>query len=589
MAASAIPSPVAATDAMPSSPSATNPFRRVGSPTESAPTVSAAAPAPEVHHIADDLAGLDFGNGLSGSGPAATSMAPVPAPTTSGISAPTAASVDHRSTTVAQGTFDPPAGPPPALSPFTGVNGSGASAAAVTSEGSSSRSAGRNLLDDQDAQAISAADQADTDARHILASQTANDEAMARRLLEQQKLERRLGHGSNGVARGTNNPDEEAQWNLKDIYWRGVERKIITQNANGPCSLIALCNVLLLRGELIITPADRPAVSYSYLSSLLGEYLLTRPETESAGVDLTAALSILPRTQYGLDVNVRFDSVDSFTPSLTGNDANVVAHGTKEGSAATPATGELALFRLCNVKLVHGWLPDPADPETYTAVIKCGDYDKALDKVVEGDELAKGLVVEPNDRSGGATSAAHATLGSHLDRMSKGKHVESTNWSDAQANTVREALLIRDFLSSTSTQLSYHGLFVLAQTLKPGETVALFRNSHLSVLYRRLPEEGTAAAPGTDILLDGEQIPELFTLATDSAFLMEDQVVWESLADVDQAGSEFFDGKFRKTRLEGDWVGVDSRGRRAPGGRAGAGGAVMDSQGRVIPPGEDAE
>ncbi len=173
-------------------------------------------------------------------------------------------------------------------------------------------------------------------------------------------------------------------------------------------------------------------------------------------------------------------------------------------------------------------------------------------------------------------------------------------------------MLIRDFLKSTSTQLSYHGLFVLAQSLQPGELVALFRNSHLSVLYRRLPQEGAeehaqqqsniadliGESNGTNAPADrgssaAAPVPQLFTLATDSAFLLEDEVVWESLGDVDQAASEFYNGKFHKTRIEGDWVGLDARGRRRPNGigmgAAGTDGAVMDESGRVIPPGEDAD
>ena len=187
--------------------------------------------------------------------------------------------------------------------------------------------------------------------------------------------------------------------------------------------MIALCNVLLLRGDLTITPADRPAVSYSYLSSLLADYLLSRPQDESNSLDLSAALSILPRTRYGLDVNVRFAAIDSFAA----------------GSSA--AGGELALFKLCGVKLVHGWLPDPSDPETYSAVIRCGDYDKALDKVVEGDELAKGLLVEakngPMTINNGGGAEENVALGSHLDRVSKGKHVAS-RWTDEQASNVKE-------------------------------------------------------------------------------------------------------------------------------------------------------
>ena len=55
------------------------------------------------------------------------------------------------------------------------------------------------------------------------------------------------------------------------------------------------------------------------------------------------------------------------------------------------------------------------------------------------------------------------------------------------------ALVIRAFLDSTSSQLTYHGLFHLASKLPSGELVALFRNSHLSVLYK----------DGEDLVLDG--------------------------------------------------------------------------------------
>ncbi len=199
--------------------------------------------------------------------------------------------------------------------------------------------------------------------------------------------------------------------------------------------MIALCNVLLLRGDLQITPADRPAVSYSYLSSLLADYLLT---TGNGDVDLSAALSILPRTQYGLDVNVRFDAPDSFTPSTSAS----AGAGTAAGAAPTSggdASGELALFKLCGVRLVHGWLPDPADRATYEAVLRAGDYDRALDKVVEGDEIAKGVVLDSSSGPSADVAAAppSGALGSNLDRIGKGKHAQSA-WTDEQANSVNE-------------------------------------------------------------------------------------------------------------------------------------------------------
>lgn len=351
------------------------------------------------------------------------------------------------------------------------------------------------------------------------------------------------------AATSSNNPQlqrsnaagEEAQWSLKDIYWQGRECKIITQNQNGPCSLIALCNILLLRGELQITPPDRPVVSYTYLSQLLAEHLLTKG---AEGEEFEAALSILPRTQYGLDVDVGFDSIRSFA----------AAPGNNGGA------GELALFRLCGVELVHGWLPDPADGETFEAVKAAGSYNRATDTVVKGNEIANGAVVK--DRGVGMLAA---TLSSEA-AVSNGKAPQRDGWSDEQRATVRQALALQSFLDTQSTQLTYHGLFVLAQELPAGQPVALFRNSHLSVLYKRLPHEGVDAATGEGVGAGAP--PTLFTLATDSSFLLEDEIVWESLVDVDGASSEFYDGKFRKSTMrQGDYVGSDGNGLN--GGRGG--------------------
>lgn len=105
------------------------------------------------------------------------------------------------------------------------------------------------------------------------------------------------------------------------------------------------------------------------------------------------------------------------------------------------------------------------------------------------------------------------------------------------------AHLIRKFLTSSQTQLTYHGLFLLSSSLAPGSLSALFRNSHLSVLYRRpsLPSSSNG--------------PQLFTLVTDESFAGEQEVVWESLEDVEGGMSEFFDSALRRSSPRGgDWV-----------------------------------
>ena len=71
--------------------------------------------------------------------------------------------------------------------------------------------------------------------------------------------------------------------------------QIVTQNRNGPCSLIALCNIMVLRGDIQILPQGRTSASYEHLASLVGDYLVNSREGLS-DVDLTAALAVLPST-----------------------------------------------------------------------------------------------------------------------------------------------------------------------------------------------------------------------------------------------------------------------------------------------------
>lgn len=86
--------------------------------------------------------------------------------------------------------------------------------------------------------------------------------------------------------------------------------------------------------------------------------------------------------------------------------------------------------------------------------------------------------------------------------------------------------------------MTYHGLFTLSSFVEPGTLVALFRSSHLSVLYKS-PIDGS-----------------LYILVSDSVFLREQSIVWERLEDVDGGLSTFVDGDFvRSTPVGGDWAG----------------------------------
>lgn len=285
------------------------------------------------------------------------------------------------------------------------------------------------------------------------------------------------------------------------------------QHRNGPCSLVALCNTLILRGDIHITaPPSRQTVTYDELSSLVANFLLSSERAQSGS--MSAALSVLPSTRYGLEVNPRFGSIDGFRESSS-------------------ATGELALFQLSGVPLVHGWVADPQSEEEWEVVVgQAGDYDAATLLLVQAAEITGGVSAEELELAGDDEAI-----------IKHAEHMSTLN--PDQSDIVRKAHILNSFLNSSPTQLTYHGLVLLSTQLAPSSLSALFRNSHLSTLYRRPSSPCPSSSHG----------PQLFTLVTDSAFAGEPDIVWESLEDVDGAASEFFDAALRPASLpRGDFV-----------------------------------
>lgn len=73
-----------------------------------------------------------------------------------------------------------------------------------------------------------------------------------------------------------------------------------------------------------------------YTAQLIADYLVSRTSDDAAIEGLSAALSKLPELQEGMDINSVWTSSSSFKQLGEG--------------------GELKLFHLCGVELVHGWL-----------------------------------------------------------------------------------------------------------------------------------------------------------------------------------------------------------------------------------------
>ena len=206
-----------------------------------------------------------------------------------------------------------------------------------------------------------------------------------------------------------------------------------------------------------------------------------------------------------MDLNPLFTGARSFRPAGDG--------------------GALKLFEQSGIELVHGWLVDPNSREA-KVVHKFEDYDSAVTLIVDADHITKGQLVVDSDAIiiGGQSGEA-------CDSSSK-------NWTDEERQKIEDAIVIQSFLNDSQSQLTYHGLFTLSSMLSPGSLVALFRSSHLSVLYKS-PEDLS-----------------LYTLVSDAVFLREISVVWERLEDIDGGWSTFVDGNFVKSSpAGGDFAG----------------------------------
>lgn len=225
-----------------------------------------------------------------------------------------------------------------------------------------------------------------------------------------------------------------------------------------------------------------------------------------------------------MDLNPLFTGVSSFRPAGSG--------------------GELKLFEYAGIELVHGWLADPSTPE-YPVLKRRQDYDTCVNLIAEADHVSRGQLLQNEQEASSSSSAAPNHLrDSSLSPDEQQKLEEGTE--AYFSNCLRwltfglPALIIRSFLESTSSQLTYHGLFALAAKLQPGSLVALFRNSHLSVLYKSRNPDDSA----------------LYTLATDQVFLHEPSVIWERLEDVDGGWSSFVDSDFvHSSPAGGDYAG----------------------------------
>ncbi|XP_074660398.1 ubiquitin carboxyl-terminal hydrolase MINDY-1-like [Tubulanus polymorphus] len=216
-------------------------------------------------------------------------------------------------------------------------------------------------------------------------------------------------------------------YHIKNMTFNSKKLPIITQNENGPCPLLAIMNILLLK-EKIKLPAMMEIITSEQLMEYLGDYVFEQiPKNISEDAQLNFeqnmhdAMAVFHKLQTGLDVNVKFNGISSFE-----------------------YTSEHIIFDLLSIPMYHGWLVDPQSPEVVCAVGNCS-YNQLVEKII-------------NQKT-----------------------------SDDE-DLVSEALIAENYLERTASQLTYHGLAELVITVKEGEMCVLFRNNHFSTLYKHKNE-----------------------------------------------------------------------------------------------------
>jgi len=196
---------------------------------------------------------------------------------------------------------------------------------------------------------------------------------------------------------------------------------IITQNSNGPCPLLAIVNVLLLKGKLSL-PEGCQVISAEQLLEFLADLLISLSPADKNSLpdfqhNINDAISILLKLQTGLDVNVKFTGVRDFE-----------------------YTSECIIFDLLSISLYHGWLVDPQQEETML-VVNSLSYNQLVENII-------------------------------------------INRSSEDSSKVSASLVAQQFLEESASQLTYHGLCELNNVMREEQLAVFFRNNHFSTMYK---------------------------------------------------------------------------------------------------------
>lgn len=304
---------------------------------------------------------------------------------------------------------------------------------------------------------------------------------------------------------------DQRQWSehyqIKHITWldRSTLRQspILTQNANGPCPLLAMVNALVLTTPqhvvtvLVETLQRREQISLGLLLDAVFDELMSsrRGDTAARLPDVSELYSFLLALHTGMNVNPQF--IVSGTAGLEPSGQLDLSIHQHNELGKFDETREMRLYSTFSIPLIHGWIPERNSP-TYAAFQRRAH-------TFEGAQNMQFVEMDLQEK------------------------LRTSSLNNEERAMLQDIKTIKEFLANWPTQLTDTGLQSMSRNLAPGQIAILFRNDHFSTLYKE-PSRGA-----------------LMTLVTDAGYSSHAEIVWESLVDVNGAASEMFSGDFRVT------------------------------------------
>lgn len=216
---------------------------------------------------------------------------------------------------------------------------------------------------------------------------------------------------------------------VKNMSYEGKTVTFCLQSFDGPCPLLAVANVLLLRAKLRIKPGvDR--LKTSHLLALMGDSIANHLESKNDLGRVGECLNELKELQFGLPVNCGFRDCDAFE-----------------------RTAGFLVFDMLDIRVFHGWIPD--EPEA-AEILRDLTYNEAMILLASADELQM-----------------------ELDKN------HDNNIAAEKIQLLQRGAALKKFFEASPTQLTFEGLFRLHAKLKEGELAVLFRNNHFSTITLR--------------------------------------------------------------------------------------------------------